>query len=104
MTRDDILNKNVDLMEHAGKLLANMPIVQMTAEVAVEADDTLKIKVGTQNIDRIDFYLDSHPQRSETVSAQADSVAVELIRKGSKMLQLRGFRQDKLVAARRIAL
>lgn len=104
MTRADILNKNVDLMEHAGALLAGMPVVQMTIKVAAGAGDTLKVQVDTQDIDRLDFYLDSHPQRSETVSAQPNSIAVELTRKGSKSLQLEGFRQDKLVAARQLAL
>jgi hypothetical protein len=104
MTRADILNKNVDLMEHAGKLLASMPVVQMTAKVAAVAGDTLKLQVDTQNIDRLDIYLDGHPQRSEVVSAHADSVAVELTQKGGKVVQLQGFRQDKVVAARRMAL
>jgi Peptidase family S41 len=104
MTRADILNKNVDLMEHAGKLLASMPVFQMGTKVVAGAGDTLKVHVDTQNIDRLDFYLDRHPQRSEPVSAQANSIAVELTRKGAKVLQLEGFRQDKLVAARRIAL
>jgi acyl-CoA thioesterase FadM len=104
MTRDDILKKNVDLMEHAGKLLASMPVFQMAIKVAAGAGDTLKIQVDTQNIDRLDFYLDSRPQRSEQVSAQANNVAVELTRKGGKVLQLQGFLQDKLVAARRMAL
>lgn len=104
MTRADILNKNVDLMEHAGKLLASMPFVQMTTNVAAGAGDTLKLQVDTQNIDRVDFYLDSHPERSEAVSAQANSVTVELTPRGGKILQLQGFRQDKLVAARRIAI
>jgi hypothetical protein len=104
MTRDDILKKNVDLMEHAGQLLASMPVVQMAIKVAAGAGDTLKIQVDTQNIDRLDFYLDSRPQRSEPVSAQANSVAVEMTGKGGKVLQLQGFQQDKLVAARRVAL
>jgi len=104
MTRADILNKNVDLMEHAGKLLASMPVVQITTKVAAGAGDALKVQVDTQNIDRLDFYLDNRPQRSEAVSTQAGSVAVELTRKGGKVLQLQGFRQDKLVAARRIPL
>jgi C-terminal processing protease CtpA/Prc len=104
MTRADILNKNVDLMEHAGKLLSGMPVVQMTIKVTAGAGDTLKIQVDTQNVDRLDFYLDSHPQRSEAVSPQDGSVAVELTQRGGKVLQLQGFRQDKLVAARRVAL
>jgi hypothetical protein len=104
MTRADILNKNVDLMEHAGKLLAGMPVVQMTIKIAPGADDTLKVQVDAQNVDRLDFYLDGHPQRSEALTAQPGSVAVELTRKGSKVLQLQGFRQDRLVAARRLTL
>jgi hypothetical protein len=76
----------------------------MTIKVAAGAGDTLKVQVDTQDIDRLDFYLDSHPQRSETVSAQPNSIAVELTRQGSKSLQLEGFRQDKLVAARQLAL
>ena len=104
MTRADILNKNVDLMEHAGKLLASMPVVQMTIKVAAGAGDTPKVQVDTQNIDRVDFYLDTRPQRSEPVSAETNSVTVELTRKGGKVLQVQGFQQDKLVAARRMAL
>lgn len=103
MTRADILNKNVDLMEHAGALLASMPVIEMTVKVAPGVGDTLKIQVDTRNVDRLDFYLDDHPQ-STSVIGEGNSVAVELTRKAAKVLQLKGFRRDKLVAARQIVL
>jgi hypothetical protein len=104
MTRADILNKNVDLIEHAGKLLASVPVVQMTTRLETGNGDTLKVQVAFQNIDRLDFYLDGHPLRSEALSADAASLAVEVAQTGARGLQLQGFRQGKLVAAARLTL
>jgi hypothetical protein len=104
MTRADILNKNVDLIEHAGKLLASVPVVQMTTRLETGNGDALKVQVAFQNIDRLDFYLDGHPLRSEALSAATASLAVEVARNGARGLQLQGFRQGKLVAATRLTL
>jgi hypothetical protein len=104
MTRNDILNKNVDLIEHAGKLLAALPVFQMTAKIQPAPGHKLNVRVETQNIDRIDFYLDGHPQRSEPVAAQVHSTVVVLSRAGSTTIQLQGYSQGRLVAASHAAL
>jgi hypothetical protein len=104
MTRADILSKNVDLIEHAGKLLASGPVVQMTTRLETANGDTLKVHVAFQNIDRLDFYRDGHPLRSEPLSAEAADLAIEVARNGARALQLQGFRNGKLVAAARLTL
>ena len=46
----------------------------------------------------------ARPPRSEALRAKAGSLAIDVARNGAKILQFRGFRQGKLVAASRHAL
>lgn len=61
MTRQDVLNGNVDLYNHATRILAQQPRHQMTVEVVAA---TCQLKVKTQNIDRIDWYIDGRANGS----------------------------------------
>ena len=104
MTRNDILNRNADLIEHAGKLLAGLPVYQMAAEIRPKDGGLLSIQVDVQNMDRVDFYLDGRPQRSEAVAPEQHQIAVELPRQSSTSLSLQGYKQGTLVACRHTPL
>jgi hypothetical protein len=104
MTRNDILNRNADLIEHTGKLLASLPVYQMAAEIRPKDGGMLSIQVDVQNMDRVDFYLDGRPQRSEAVAPEQHQIAVELPRQSSTSLSLQGYKQGTLVACRHTPL
>jgi hypothetical protein len=103
LTRKDVLENNADLIERAAGLLAGMPVRRLSVKVTPKPGDKLAVEVDARNMDRLDFYLDGRPQRSEAVS-QTNPVAIELKRNGAATLLVEGFEQDELVAARRVAL
>ena len=100
MTRRDVLEGNIDLIEEAGARLARMPRYGLDATVAKLAG-MLRVDVTTSNIDRLDFALDGRPQRSDDVfdGTHRIDVATALAR---GTLSLKGFQAGKLVAATRI--
>jgi Peptidase family S41 len=104
VTRNDVLNSNADLIAKAASLLAGMPVRRLSVKVTPKPGDKLAVEVDVRGVDRLDFYLDGRPQRSEPVSAQTNPVAIELKRNGSTKLLVQGFEQGKLVAARRVAV
>jgi Peptidase family S41 len=104
VTRNDVLNGNVDLIAKAAALLAGMPVRRLSVKVTPKPGDKLAVEVDARGVDRLDFYLDGRPQRSEPASAQTNPVAIELKRNGSTTLLVQGFEQGKPVAARRVAV
>ena len=110
MTRRDLLHRNVNLIEHAGKILARAEIQRLTAE----RESSRKVRVAYQNLDRIDAYLDDHPlgrslavKRSKRTGHRLLSIPRNASAAGQ--LRLEGFRHaaqrpDELVAATRLVL
>ena len=110
MTRRDLLDCNVDLIEHAGKILARAEIQRLTAE----RETSRKVRVAYQNLDRIDAYLDDRPlgrslavKRSKRIGHRLLSIPGNASAIGQ--LRLEGFRHspqqpDELVAATRLVL
>lgn len=104
MSRNDILHGNADLIEKAASLLAGMPVFRLSATTKTKPGDKLAVEASCMNIDRLDFYLDGRPQRSEPVDMQTNQISVELVRKGASVLLLEGYRREELVARRQVAL
>lgn len=110
MTRRDLLERNVDLIEHAAKLLKEKPKQRLIAERV--GDD---VKVTYKNLERIDSYLDDRPLQESLRVKRSPRIAAQTIMLrgkdlgGAKYLRLEGFRagksgRQKLVAATRLAL
>jgi Peptidase family S41 len=103
ITRRDVLNDNVDLINRAGAMLATMPVQAVTAKVQ-SAVAPVKIDVTTKNVDRLDLFVNTRPHRSLDVSDGTTSIDVPPLVGGSNTLELRGFRKDQMVASTRIRL
>jgi hypothetical protein len=101
MTKNDVLNGNVDLIETAGVILAQLPSRLLDATVTNQTDGVLKVEVNTLGISRIDVYLNSRPQRSLDVTDGTQEFSISDAPGGS-FLELRGFDHDKLIASRKI--
>lgn len=100
MTRRDVLESNVDLIEEAGARLARMPRYRLDATAAKQAG-TLRVAIATANIDRLDFALDGRPQRSDDVADGNRTVDLATaLAHGT--LSLKGFKAGKPVAAARV--
>jgi C-terminal processing protease CtpA/Prc len=100
MTKNDLLNDNIDLINQAVKILADLPVRQLSVDIDSVSDGTLTATVNTKSIARLDIYLDKRPQQSLDISADTTQITVEL-RTGASVLEVQGYESDRLVAVRR---
>ena len=101
MTRRDLLENNVDLIEKAASLLAGRPRFRLDA-AATKVGGNLQVSLTTLNLDRLDFEINGRPQRSDDIADGNRTVNLPTaLVHGS--LSLRGFRGGQLTAARRVA-
>jgi C-terminal processing protease CtpA/Prc len=100
MTRDDVLNGNVDLLERAGELLAGMPVRKLAVTVARSGDD-LEIELEVEGVDRADVYVDDRPRASIDPAGGQAAVTVSGV-PGAQRVRVEGFAGGGLVAARTV--
>lgn len=94
MTRRDILESNDDLIDDAGKLLAALPVRILSVVVRKKS-----VRVTTAGISRLDVAVDGRPLPSVDV---VDGPHV--IRVPPGVVDLRGYEEGQLVAARRVTV
>jgi Peptidase family S41 len=102
MTKDDLLQGNVDLISNAIRMMEDLPLYRLKLESHSLVEDKLKIKVRTQNLSRVDIYLDDRPQRS--VDVKGGTTSISLKQSPVSTIELRGFSSGQLVAVDRIQL
>jgi hypothetical protein len=99
MTRADLLEGNVDLLNKAGSLLAAMP--QRRLGVATSfSGTTLTVTLDVEGIDRVDIYLDDRPISSEDLTGAPLSIDILEVTPG-QLLRADGYKDGALVASRR---
>jgi hypothetical protein len=103
-TRDDVLNRNVDLIAHAGRLLAAMPRQRLTATRV----DAVTVRIESHNIDCVDVFLQGRPFASRKIPRSRRGSASFTLpiasKRGPRMVRLEGIRGEQLVAAVRLRL
>ncbi len=99
MTRNDLLEQNVDLINRAGELLADMPVRGLDIDSVETSGGDLLVTVTTQNLDRLDIYSDQRPEGSLDVTD--GSTEFSLPAGSTRVLELRGFDDRQLVAGRK---
>ncbi|MEU6756503.1 S41 family peptidase [Streptomyces sp. NPDC046685] len=99
MTRRDLLEGNVDLLARAGELLKAQPVRELTITDATRADGSLRLKLRTANIDRLDVYLDRRPRTSVDVPDGQAEVTVPGAT-AVRAVRVDGFARGELVASR----
>jgi Peptidase family S41 len=99
MTRRDVLEGNVDLMEAAGALLAGRPRRRLGMTTSTDPSGTLTLQLTLSGIDRVDVYVDGRPRSTTDVADGATSIAVPDAA-GASVVQAQGFAAGELVAAR----
>ncbi|MFF8266997.1 S41 family peptidase [Streptomyces sp. NPDC016562] len=99
MTRRDLLESNVDLLARAGELLKTQPVRELTITDATRADGSLRLKLRTANIDRLDVYLDRRPRTSVDVPDGQAEVTVPGAT-AARAVRVDGFARGELVASR----
>ena len=102
MTRDDLLNKNVDLINHAGEILATLPVRRLDVAASSDADNQLVLDITAQGITRLDIYIGGRPYGS--VDIQDGQTELVVATKPAGDARLEGFSEDVLVASRLLKL
>ena len=103
MTRNDLLHDNEDLITQAAEILASKKAYRLSAKAYHEPDGTLTVTAETENISRVDLYVDDCPiGPRRVVQGKTRFERVRPILHGSRsgrVLVLKGFSGNKLVAA-----
>jgi C-terminal processing protease CtpA/Prc len=99
MTRRDVLENNVDLLDAAGALLAGRPVRRLRVDPSAAADGTLRLQLSTEGIDRVDVYLGGRPRGSADVT-DGDATLSFPDAATATTVQVQGFADGGLVAAR----
>jgi cytosine/adenosine deaminase-related metal-dependent hydrolase len=103
MTRRDLINGNVDLLDEAARLIHGLPVRSLNVEAQRRPLNQLEVKVTSTEIDRLDIYLNQRPQLSRDVTAAVMKFSLKQVPPAKAVLEVRGYeRSGKLVAARRV--
>ena len=102
MTKNDLLNSNADLIEHAAGLLAALPVRQLSITTH-RCGSTLEIEAQTRGMNRLDIYLNGRPVGSHDVEDGGQSFDIQL-EADSSLLELAGFNDEAQVATRKLAI
>jgi hypothetical protein len=102
MTRNDLLNDNEDLILRAAGILAGVqPVRALSVEVDRTSEREVSLSTTTENIPRLDAYVDGRPRLTLDVEDGQTTFDLPLDSPGPHILELRGFDGKELVAARR---
>jgi hypothetical protein len=102
MTRDDLLNGNVDLIERAASLLVGKPVYVLAGRVV--GSEGGKVELTTKNLEWVDVSLNGRPYGSPDVRDGVNSIALGVQLTAGAVVDLQGYAKQALVACRRLAL
>jgi hypothetical protein len=103
MTRDDVLNGNVDLLNRAGELVAAQPVRRLDGTATLSDTGRLRVKLEVAEVDRVDVFVDGRPRASADVAGGSATVTVSGV-SGATTVRLDGYAGGELVAARTLEL
>lgn len=102
MTRRDVTEANPDLIARAAEMLVALPVRRLSAELRTGDDGAASVGVTTRGISRLDVHLDGRPRA--TLDVPDGETVVDLPAEWGVwvVIELLGFEDDRLVAARRV--
>ncbi len=100
MTRNDLLNGNIDLMGKAGKLLKRGKPRRFDVSLSI-SNQTLSISFTSLNISSVDFFVNDRPAVSSTALTDGTNMIDIPNPTGNSVLRIDGFDQNVLVASRK---
>ncbi len=102
MTKNDLLNDNVDLINKAGSLLAaRQPLRAFAIKPTAVSPTKIDVDTITQGISRLDIYLANRPIRSIDVQENKASFSIIKPTASPLKLEIQGFDGTQLVARHR---
>jgi hypothetical protein len=99
LTRRDVLEGNVDLLDAAGALLAGLPRRRLGVTAATSGPRELSLQVDVLGVDRIDVLVDGRPFATADVSDGSLSLTVPGVT-GPRAVHVAGYAAGVLVASR----
>lgn len=72
LTKKDLIERNVDLLEFCGQLLASEPVTDLKTRVV---DNALEIE--TTNLDVVDLFVDGHPRGSLSTGSRTGTATLQ---------------------------
>jgi C-terminal processing protease CtpA/Prc len=102
LTLRDLTEDNADLMEAAGKLLAERTPRVLTAEVSSASNGVRTLSVQTTAVTSVDVYLNGRP--IATAATEDGTAEIEIPATTGNVLRLEGFDGQQLVAARQLTV
>ena len=102
MTRRDLLEGNLDLLDRAGALLAALPVRSLTVAADLDAG-RLSLDVAASGLERAVVVLDGQPHTSADLSTGVATVVVDGV-PGTRVVRVEGWAAGELVAARTVPL
>ena len=103
MTADDILQGNVDLLEHAGQLLAASPVRKLAVTATSGAGGTLSVQIQSANLDRADIFVDDRPRSTVDLTGPTTNVTIAGV-PGAATMRVDGYSNGTLAAARTVSV
>lgn len=98
MTNDDLMSHNINLINQAGTLLARKRVIKLDVEINARAGRTVIINAKSENISRLDLYLNERPHKSLDVAGGNTRFTFEPPNPTIKVL-LKGFGRDRDLVA-----
>ncbi len=103
MTRDDLIEGNHDLLEHAGEILSRGTVRVFDVAVSGTDDSGFQIDVTTRGLDTIDIYVGGRPHVAAVPApGGTNTLTLQLGDTASGPIRLEGFAAGRLVAARQL--
>ncbi len=102
MTREDLLNSNIDLINRAASILKPMQVYRLTASTN-RSGSVVSVQVTTAGFSRLDVYVDDRPVNSLDISDGSNNFEVSLPIDATS-IRLAGFQSRDNVAARILEL
>jgi hypothetical protein len=104
MTRNDLLNNNVDLLAKGGQILSKLASASISVQVAPAAAGKRKITMTTQGLDRVDIVVDGRPRATVDVVGGTTTTEIPQPGAGTHDVAARGFKGGVLRAVAHVTL
>ncbi len=102
MTKNDLLAKNIDLINKAGEILSGMPVRKLNVTMTTH-QETVTIQAETLGLTRLDIYIDGRPVKSIEVTDGIKSFDI-CVPPSAILLEFAGFKANEYVASRMVDL
>ena len=104
MTKADLLNSNMDLINHAASIIAQMPVHDLSVQISKRKDGGFDVGVKTQNVTRLDVYLNDRPLQSLDLSSELTELVLDKPPLGARFIEFRCYKDAVMVIRRRFAI